>query len=625
MEKTRNSNLGLLALGALGVVFGDIGTSPLYALRECFDPHKGLAISETHILSVLSMIFWALTLVISLKYMFLILRADNRGEGGILALMALTIPKNGKMRRRIDRLLILLGILGAALLFGDAMITPSISVLSAVEGLKVVTPVFEPYVLGITILILFFVFFVQRIGTGRIGFIFGPVIFCWFTVLGALGLNAIIENPVVLAALNPWYAVSLFLEDPWVAFLVSGSVFLVVTGGEALYADMGHFGRPPIRWSWFLLVLPGLLLNYLGQGALLLKNPEAVVNPFYLLAPEWGLVPLVILATFATVIASQAVISGVFSLTRQAVQLGYLPRMRIIHTSADEIGQIYVPAVNLFLLVSTITLVLGFKSSSNLASAYGVAVSTIMVITTILAGFVARRLWGVHPLVAFVVAAFFVAIDSLFLASNLLKLPEGGWVSLVIGGLVGTCMLTWKRGREILMERLKQVRLTLVDFIASIPSKAANRVPGTAVFMTADPEGVPVGLVHNLQHNHVIHEKVLVMNVNSEERPYVLNEDRLEIKKLDQNFYHIRVHYGFMQTPNIPRIIEMCRFHGLDIHWDEITFFFGRETLIATDRVGMAKWREKLFILLSRNSQTAMEFFKIPPNKVIELGIQVEL
>ncbi len=613
----------MLALGALGVVYGDIGTSPLYALRECFGEHYGLTLTEGHVLAVLSMIFWSLMVVISLKYMFVILRADNRGEGGILALMSLTGAKPGTGKAGL--LLLFLGIFGAGLLFGDAIITPAISVLSAVEGLKIATPIFEPYILPLTIAVLTGLFMGQRIGTGRIGFIFGPIMFLWFTTLGALGLNSVFQTPEILGALDPRHALGLFFEDPKIAFLVSGSVFLVVTGGEALYADMGHFGRSSIRWSWFLLVLPGLVFNYFGQGALLLRSPEAVHNPFYMLAPEWALYPMVLLSTMATVIASQAVISGVFSISRQAVQLGYLPRMRILHTSADEIGQIYLPVMNGFLFVSTVALVLSFKTSSNLASAYGVAVSLDMVITTFLAMIVARKMWGIHPVLVVVAGIVFLCIDIIFFSSNMLKFFDGGWVSLAIATFVATCMLTWKRGRLILMERLSKVRVPLTEFVQSVEQKNITRVPGTAICMTADPEGTPIGLTHNLLHNHVLHETVIIMNVHSEDRPYVLNEDRLEIKELGKKFYHVRVAYGFMQTPNIPRIIEMCRFHGIDMHWEDITFFFGRETLIATDRVGMAKWREHLFIFLSRNAQTAMEFFRIPPEKVVELGIQVEL
>jgi len=623
--RPRQRSLGLLALGALGVVYGDIGTSPLYALRECFDSHKGLGLSETHVIAVLSMIVWSLMLVISLKYMFFILRADNRGEGGILALLALVKSKAGTVTKSFTLCFLVIGIFGAALLFGDAIITPAISVLSAVEGLKFVTPVFSPYIIPVTLGILMVLFALQRMGTGRIGNVFGPIMFVWFTTLGALGINSVIQTPEVLEALNPWYAISLFLENPHVAFLVVGGVFLSVTGGEALYADMGHFGRSSIRWSWFVLVLPGLLLNYFGQGALLLRSPEAVTNPFYLMAPEWMIFPLVVLSTIAAVIASQAVISGVFSMTRQAVQLGYLPRMRITHTSAEEIGQIYVPLMNMVLCIATVALVLSFKTSTNLAAAYGVAVSLIMVITTLLAMIVAKRIWGIHPLVVIVVGMAFLAIDSVFLFSNLMKIHDGGWVSLIIATFASICMLTWKKGRMILMDRLSQVRVPLKDFVQNVEKSKITRVPGTAVFMTADPEGTPIGLTHNLLHNHVLHETVIVMNVTSETRPYVLNEDRLEIKEVGKRFFHVVAHYGFMQTPNIPRIIEMCRFHGVDIHWEEITFFFGRETLIATDRVGMAKWRENLFIFMSRNAQTAMEFFRIPPNKVIELGIQVEL
>ncbi len=624
-RRTHHTSLGVLTLGALGVVFGDIGTSPLYALRECFASHTGAVVNEATVLGVLSLIFWVLILVISIKYMFIILRADNKGEGGLLALTALASEGTLRSSKTAIFSVVGLGVFGAALLYGDAMITPAISVLSAVEGVAVRSEGLESFVIPVTLVILTALFMTQRFGTGIIGRIFGPVMCIWFSVIGTLGLMAIIKNPEVLRAIDPRYALDFLFTDWAVSFAVMGSVFLAVTGGESLYADMGHFGRSAIRLGWFLLAMPALLLNYFGQGALVLSNPEAVRSPFYLLAPEWAQVPMVILATTATAVASQAVIAGIFSITRQAVQLGFLPRTQVVHTSAGEIGQIFVPKANLFLWVSTVALVLSFKSSSALAGAYGVAVSAIMIITTSMAGYIAWKRWKWNPIVIAVLGIGFLAIEALFLSSNLMKLDEGGWISLLIAALISTCMLTWKRGREILMQRLREKRMTLTQFIDQVREKRVYRTEGTAVFMTSDPNGLPVGLFQNFLLNHVVHQQVIIMNVQFEEIPFIPVQNRIQISNLGENFHFVTVHYGFMQTPNIPRIIEMCRFDGVPVNKDDVTYFFGRETIIATDRVGMQKWRERLFILMSRNSQTAMEFFKIPTDKVVEFGIQVEI
>ncbi len=624
-RRTHHTSLGVLTLGALGVVFGDIGTSPLYALRECFASHTGAVVNEATVLGVLSLIFWVLILVISIKYMFIILRADNKGEGGLLALTALASEGTLRSSKTAIFSVVGLGVFGAALLYGDAMITPAISVLSAVEGIAVRSEGLESFVIPVTLVILTALFMTQRFGTGIIGRIFGPVMCIWFSVIGTLGLMAIIKNPEVLRAIDPRYALDFLFTDWAVSFAVMGSVFLAVTGGESLYADMGHFGRSAIRLGWFLLAMPALLLNYFGQGALVLSNPEAVRSPFYLLAPEWAQVPMVILATTATAVASQAVIAGIFSITRQAVQLGFLPRTQVVHTSAGEIGQIFVPKANLFLWVSTVALVLSFKSSSALAGAYGVAVSAIMIITTLMAGYIAWKRWKWNPIVIAVLGIGFLAIEALFLSSNLMKLDEGGWISLLIAALISTCMLTWKRGREILMQRLREKRMTLTQFIDQVREKRVYRTEGTAVFMTSDPNGLPVGLFQNFLLNHVVHQQVIIMNVQFEEIPFIPVQNRIQISNLGENFHFVTVHYGFMQTPNIPRIIEMCRFDGVPVNKDDVTYFFGRETIIATDRVGMQKWRERLFILMSRNSQTAMEFFKIPTDKVVEFGIQVEI
>ncbi len=613
-----------LSLGALGVVYGDIGTSPLYALRECFHGPHAFPVTRGNVLGALSLVFWSLMVVISVKYLVLILRADNRGEGGVLALMALLLPRR-RGAGKVPRLPIALGLFGAALLYGDGMITPAISVLSAVEGLKVATPVFDPYVLPLTVAILVGLFSIQRHGTGRIGAVFGPVTLVWFVVLAGLGLRGIASHPEVLWAILPHHAAGFFAANGREGLLVLGAVVLVVTGGEALYADMGHFGRRPIRWAWFGIVLPALLLNYFGQGALLLGRPEAADNPFYRLAPAAAVYPLVALATAATVIASQAVISGAFSLTRQAVQLGYSPRVMIEHTSPEEVGQIYVPPINWGLMLATVGLVLGFRTSSHLAAAYGVAVTGTMAITTVLFAMAARRRWRWSLAAAGLVGTGLLAVDLGFFGATLVKVEHGGWFPLVVAAVVFTVLTTWKRGREILAERLGAAGEPLERLLERLAADPPPRVEGTAVFLTSSLSGVPPALVQNLKHNKVLHEQVVLLTVVTEEVPHVPAEDRLEVEPLGQGFYRMRAWYGFMEDPNVPRLLELARRQGFRCSLSETTFFLGRETLIPSERPGMALWREKLFAFLSRNAQRATAFFRIPPERVIEVGTQVEL
>jgi KUP system potassium uptake protein len=621
-SKLTRKQLAALSLAALGVVYGDIGTSPLYALRECFHGPHAIAPTETSVLGVLSLVFWVLILVISIKYMAFVLRADNRGEGGILALTALAAPKNV---RNHSFVLLGLGIFGAALLYGDGVITPAISVLSAVEGLDIATPIFSDWIIPITLAILIALFWFQKHGTARLGAVFGPIMVLWFLVLGALGIGGIIKDPSVLRAFNPIYAWDFFAHHKMEAYYVMGSLFLVITGGESLYADMGHFGKAPIRWPWFTLVLPGLLLNYFGQGALLLHDPAASVNPFYHLAPEWALLPLVVLATLAAVIASQALISGVYSLTRQAIQLGLIPRLQVVHTSDREIGQIYMPYVNWLLLIGCLWLVISFKSSSNLAAAYGISVSLTMVITTALLYVVARKVWHQNVALVLILTLLFMAIDLVFVSANLIKFFQGGYVPLLIAAGLFTCMTTWRRGRQILAERLRETSMHLEDFWKRIQESKPVRVPGLAIYMVGDPETTPPAMLHNTQHNKVLHEKVAILTVVTKDIPTVANVDRVKIEKLDQNFYKIIAKYGFMDSPDVMEIMDRLHEVGMRTPVKDMTFFLGRETLLATKRPGMAIWREHLFSFMSRNAQRATAFFNIPPNQVIEVGIQVEL
>ncbi len=621
----RGRYLFVLSLAALGVVYGDIGTSPLYAMRECFHGAHAIAITPLNVLGVLSLIVWSLLLVISVKYLGFILQADNRGEGGILALTALATPI--KIVSRSERWwIVVLGVFGAALLYGDSIITPAISVLSAVEGLRVATPFFNPYVIPITIVILIGLFLIQRRGTAGIGKVFGPVTLLWFLVLAVLGVSQIVRNPAVLVAVNPYYAIEFFILNGWYGWLILGTVVLVITGGEALYVDMGHFGRRPIRIVWFTIVLPALLLNYFGQGALLLADPGAAENLFYLLAPTWALYPLVILATAATVIASQAVISGAFSSTMQAVQLGLVPRMKIDHTSTTEFGQIYIPAINWALMLACIALVLGFRSSSNLAAAYGVAVITTMTITSIVFFVVARERWKWSLYKVIPIVGMFIIIDFAFLGANLVKIPDGGWFPLVVAVLIFTLMTTWKKGRRVLAARLMSNAHPIDEFLQDIARHAPVRVPGTAIFMNGNASGTPPALLHNLEHNKVIHERVILLTVKTKQVPHIEeDESRHSVEPLGNGFWRMTIHYGFMEDPDIPKVLDGIQEPGFAFNPNDTTFFLGRETLIATKNPGMALWREKLFAAMSRNATSATAYFCLPPNRVVELGSQVEI
>jgi KUP system potassium uptake protein len=615
--------LATLYLGALGVVYGDIGTSPLYAFRECFAPEHHLAPSPANILGVLSLVFWSLVLIISIEYLIFVMRADNRGEGGIIALMALVRPKGTPSTRRA--VLLTLGLFGAALIYGDGMITPAISVLSAIEGLEIVTPVFSDWVVPITIAIIIGLFAVQKYGTAKVGTVFGPIMILWFSTLSILGVMQIVKEPAVLQAVLPTHAVNFFIRNQLAGFLVLGSVFLVITGGEALYADMGHFGLKPIRRVWFAFVFPALLLNYFGQGAFLLHSPAAVKNPFFLMAPKAILIPLVILATAATVIASQAVISGAFSLTRQAVQLGYLPRIRIRHTSAREIGQIYIPSVNWLLMFAAIGLVLAFQRSGELAAAYGVAVTATMGITTTHIAVYAKDRWGWPFLGSLAFALFFLCFDLSFFGANIVKVWDGGWFPLVVGLLIFTCMSTWRLGRMILTGKLAEQGMTVEDFLRELSNNRIPRVPGTAIFMSRNPAGVPTTLLHNIKHNKIVHKTVVLLTVETEDRPHLEKKERYEWEELGHGVYRLTIHFGFLEDPDIPDALEHIGTQHVSFNAMSISYFLGRETLIPTRQPGMAIWREHLFAWMMRNSSSAVGFFSLPPNQVIELGAQVEL
>ena len=616
--------LAVLALSALGVVYGDIGTSPLYAVKEVFAGNHPIPITEANVFGSLSLFFWALIVVVSIKYVSFITRADNRGEGGIMALIALALH-DAKGNQRQMKMIMIIGVLGAAMFYGDGMVTPAISVLSAVEGLEVATPALKPFVIPVTLIVLFGLFFIQRRGTATMGAFFGPVMLLWFSTLAVLGISNIVAHPAILAALNPLYGIEFLLANKALALVAMGNVVLAVTGAEALYADMGHFGRKPIVRAWFAFVLPALVLNYFGQGALILGNPAAAENPFYLSAPEWALYPLIGLATVATVIACQAVISGAFSVTRQAMQLGFVPRMEVQHTSENEAGQIYLPAVNWGLMVAVMILVLGFKTSNNLAAAYGIAVTGDMVITSILATVVVAKGWKWGWPRACALFACFLSVELVFLAANILKIPDGGWFPLVAGVGVFVLMTTWKRGRELLAARLQGERLELSSFIESLSSSMPTRVYGTSVFLNADPTGVPHALLHNLMHNKVLHERVVLVSVKFYDVPYVPDIDRVEVLQLKENFWSVIVQYGFMDAPNIPEALNLCTAAGLEFSSLETSYFIGRETLIPRLNSEMAFWREKIFVAMFRNAGSATAFFKIPSNRVVELGTQVVL
>ncbi|HUW52319.1 MAG TPA: potassium transporter Kup [Rhodanobacter sp.] len=618
------SRLAALALGAIGVVYGDIGTSPLYTLKAVFG-EQGIGPTSQNVLGALSLIFWALIIVVSVKYLLFIMRADNKGEGGIMALMALA-QRSVQGIPRLRLIIALLAIFGAALFYGDGVITPAISVLSAVEGLEVATPGLERWIVPITLGVIIGLFWLQKHGTHRIGAVFGPVCVIWFLSIAALGIRGIVHHPGVLWALSPGYGISFFLRNHAEAFFALGSVVLAVTGTEALYADMGHFGRKPIRLAWFAFVLPALVLNYFGQGALLLHDPGAVVNPFYHLVPKALLFPMIALATAATVIASQAVISGAFSMTREAMQLGYLPRMRVVHTSSEMSGQIFVPWINRILLVLILAAVLRFRSSDNLASAYGVAVTGTMVITTLLALIVARYQWRWRMPTIIAVGILLLTVDIGFFSANIIKIESGGWFPLVLGLGVFVLMTTWRRGRELVVREIKQSGLALAPFIASIAKHPPPRVPGTAVFLTANQHAVPHALLHNLKHNKVLHERNVLLTVETLETPLAEPDERIHLTLLEGDFYGLELRFGFAEDPNIPSALTLCGREGLGFDLMDTTFFLSRETIVADKRrPGMAIWRDKLFAFLSRNALPATAFFQIPGNRLIELGTQVEI
>jgi KUP system potassium uptake protein len=620
----RGRYLALLSLTALGIVYGDIGTSPLYAMRECFHGPHAIEATPANVFGVLSLIFWALVLIISIKYCVFVLRADNRGEGGILALTALATPI--KVVSKSERQwLVVLGIFGAALLYGDGIITPAISVLGTVEGLNVATPFFAPYVVPVTVVIIVGLFLIQSRGTAKVGRLFGPVMLVWFLVIALLGVVQIARHPSVFGALSPAHGLDFFLRNGWHGFLVLGTVFLVVTGGEALYADMGHFGKRPIRLVWYTLVLPALMLNYLGQGALLIENPSAAENPFYRLAPEWALYPLIVLATCAAIIASQALISGAYSLTMQAVQLGFTPRLKIEHTSSTEMGQIYIPALNWALMLGCIAIVVGFGSSSDLAAAYGVAVTATMVITTVLLGVVEREKWGWGRPLALTLTGFFLAIDLAFFGANVIKIPAGGWFPLVVGAGIFLLMTTWKKGRRILAARLLARAHPIEEFLRNIAEHPPVRVPGTAVFMNGTAAGTPPALMHNLEHNKVLHERVVLLTVKTRQVPHVEAEDRVRVESLGHEFYRLIINYGFMEDPDVPCVLAGLTPPAPVFDLGETTYFLGRETVVAGKYPGMMLWREKLFALLSRNASSATAYFCLPPERVVEMGSQVEI
>lgn len=623
-----NKSLILTSLTALGVVFGDIGTSPLYALKECFT-HGGIAITEANILGILSLIFWTLTLVISVKYMGMVLRADNKGEGGVLSLLALAQRSLSPAEHKKKRMLTLVGLLGAAFLYGDGAITPALSVLSAAEGLQFIAPDFSIFVVPLTIVLITLVFVAQQGGVSRIGAVFGPILLTWFVVLALLGVDGILKNPHVLEAISPLHALDFFLNNGKIGFLILGAVFLVVTGGESIYADMGHFGKRPLRLVWFSCVWPALMLNYFGQGALLLDHPEYAANPFYKLVPSWALIPVVILASAATVIASQALISGVFSITRQAVQLGYCPRLNIVHTSSKEIGQIYIPAVNWSLYCVVIYLVLTFRSSTAIAPAYGIAVTMTMLITSGLLSFVAVSKWKWSLLKCVLIFGPFMIIDVAFVGANLQKILHGGFIPLILAAVIYTLMTTWQKGRAHLYRRLKERSISIEEFCYNILKRPPLRIPGTAIYMSGDAWGAPVPLLHNLKHNKVLHQRVAILTIRTLEVPYATKEDHVSIQEIMPNMFRIIASYGFMEIPKMKHILEACREEGIFFNVQETTFVMGRETILPDKRKressGMSYWRERIFAVMSKNAQRPTAFFKIPPNQVIEVGIQVEI
>lgn len=617
-----NKHLSSLALSALGVVFGDIGTSPLYAIKEVFN--NNLPLDQPHILGVLSLVFWSLTLVVVIKYSVFIMRANNKGEGGIMALLALALfgaPDRQKA------LIVVLGLIGAALFYGDSMITPAISVLSAVEGLEIVAPQFQHFLVPVTITVLFLLFIVQPRGTAEVGKFFSPVMCVWFATLAVLGVSNIINEPSVLMALNPAYALQLLFNLGWHSFLILGAVVLAITGAEALYADMGQFGLKPIRWAWFGIVFPALICNYFGQGALLLQNPAAVQNPFYLLAPAWAGLPLMILATLATVIASQAVISGAFSITRQAVQLGYCPRMTIIHTSGDEVGQVFIPTVNWMLMVAVFLLVVAFQSSSALASAYGIAVTGTMLVTTILAFFVIQRLWQWRPIASLLFLAIFLTVDLLFFSANCLKIVSGGWLPLLVGAAIFLVMTTWVKGRALLNHYMAGQKVLFEELEDKLKDHELATVKGSAIYLTRTLQGVPPVLLHNLKHNHVLHEQIVVLTIVTTDEPYVDEGRRVKIRCFGQNrnFYRVKLYYGFDQSQDVRRALSLSIEEGLGIDPKNVSFFVGNQNITFKRTSPMPKWQQPLFLYMVHNASSAIEYFSIPVDQVMEIGIRVEL
>jgi KUP system potassium uptake protein len=619
-----DSRLARLSLAALGVVFGDISTSPIYAIRECFHGEYGIEVSHANVMGILSLMFWALIMIVGLKYLIFVFRADNHGEGGVIALTALIRGPNGSGNRR-GLGIVALGLFAACLLYGDGMITPAISVLSAVEGIGIVTPVFDPYVIPITIAILIGLFLIQRHGTARVGGLFGPVILIWLCFLAVTGAVQVARTPQVLGAIFPWHAVRFLILNKLHGFVVLGAVFLVVTGTEALYADMGHFGTRPIRLTWFVIVLPALVLNYFGQGALLLGIPEAVHHPFYAMVPSWAMIPTVLLTTLATIIASQAVISGAFSMTRQAIQLGYLPRLDIRHTSAIQIGQIYVPPVNWMLMVCTVALVAGFQSSSKLAAAYGVAVTSTMIITTVLFFVVARKRWHWPLIWAASLAGLFLLVDVPFFAANLSKILHGAWFPLVIGTAFFTLMLTWAKGRRTLADNLRKIMPPIHQFIVDLSSHPPNRIEGDAVFLAGSRSAVPVALAKNVKHNHVVHSRTILLHFRAEDLPRIPSLEKIQTEKLGGGFYRIVVHYGFMEDPSLANVFSLARGQGLDMNPETTSFYIGRGNLVIAEPSSMAHWRASLFMFMSRNSADATSFFRLPADRVIEIGVQLEI
>jgi len=628
LERDRSSRNGqaALTLAALGVVFGDIGTSPLYAVKETFAPHHGIALTPASILGGLSMIFWSLVIVVTLKYVVLVMRADNRGEGGTMALLALATAAI-RDRPRLRRVVTLLGLLGASLFFGETVLTPAISVVSAIEGLEVGTPLFKRWVLPLSVLVLLGLFALQRLGTAKVGAVFGPICLLWFIALGAVGLWNVWLNPGVLVALDPRHAYGFLMSHVTISFVVLGAVLLAFTGTESLYADMGHFGKWPIRVGWFAVVAPALVLNYFGQGALLIANPAAIDNPFYHAFPTWALYPMVGLATAATVIASQASITGTASLTRQAIQLGYLPRLNIVQTSARAFGQVYIPALNWFLLIMVLAAVLGFRTSSNLAQAYGVALTGTMLVTTVLTFFVIRYAWRYPLWLCLLATGFFFVIDATFFASAMLKVPNGGWFPLAVGAGVFLVMTTWRRGREVMFQRLSEASVPLEPFLKTLFRDPPHRVDGTAIFLTATPEATPHALLHNLNHNKVLHERVVFLTVEIRDVPWVTFDERVTCERMGHGCWRVRVRYGFMNRPDVMRALDVCGTFGLDFDLMQTSFFLSRQQVVpgAGGPSTMARWRERMFAAMARNAGNVTEYFNIPTNRVIELGTRVEI